>query len=54
MGSVSGYIYQRSLGHKVEVHNIIPRRCGALDLPKLSTYQVSVVKRVFQKPLSLI
>jgi len=55
--SVSGYIYHRLLGHEVEVQtvrNTLPRRCGAPGLPELNISQVSAVKSVLQKPVSLI
>ncbi|GLJ46454.1 hypothetical protein SUGI_0979100 [Cryptomeria japonica] len=55
--SVSGYIYHRLLGHEVEdpmVRNTLPRRFGAPGLPELNASQVSAVKSVLQKPVSLI
>ncbi|CAM8880901.1 unnamed protein product [Rhodiola kirilowii] len=55
--SVSGYIYHHLLGHEVEVQmvrNTLPRRFGAPGLPELNASQVSAVKSVLQKPISLI
>ncbi|EPS70804.1 hypothetical protein M569_03951, partial [Genlisea aurea] len=55
--SVSGYIYHHLLGHEVEMHlvrNAVPRRCGAPGLPELNASQVSAVKSVLQRPISLI
>ena len=55
--SVSGYIYHRLLGHEVEPQAIraaLPRRFSAPGLPELNHSQVSAVKAVLQKPLSLI
>ncbi|CAI5994052.1 unnamed protein product [Closterium sp. NIES-64] len=55
--SVSGFIYHRLLGHDVEPHtvrNVMPKRFGAPGLPELNHSQISAVKSVLQKPLSLI
>ncbi|KAJ3192643.1 hypothetical protein HK101_006195 [Irineochytrium annulatum] len=55
--SVSGYIYHRLLGHDVEPQTLqvkMPKRFTAPDLPDLNHYQVSAVKGVLMKPLSLI
>lgn len=55
--SVSGYIYHRLLGHEVEpqvIRSNLPKRFGAPGLPELNPSQVSAVKSVLQKPVSLI
>lgn len=55
--SVSGYIYHKLLGHDVEAQTLkvtLPRRFSAPGLPELNHSQVSAVKSVLQKPLSLI
>ncbi len=55
--SVSGYIYHKLLGHDVEAQTLkvtLPRRYSAPGLPELNHSQVSAVKSVLQKPLSLI
>ncbi|XP_063933195.1 regulator of nonsense transcripts 1-like [Zophobas morio] len=54
---VSGYIYHRLLGHDLEPQVIkctLPKRFSAPGLPELNHSQVSAVKTVLQKPLSLI
>jgi len=55
--SISGYIYHRLLGHDVEPQILktqIPKRFSAENLPELNHSQVSAVKSVLQRPLSLI
>eukprot|EP01061_Rhynchopus_euleeides_P013959 TRINITY_DN24228_c0_g1_i1.p1 TRINITY_DN24228_c0_g1~~TRINITY_DN24228_c0_g1_i1.p1 ORF type:complete len:586 (+),score=225.93 TRINITY_DN24228_c0_g1_i1:3-1760(+) len=55
--SVSAFLYHRLLGHAVEVQNFknsLPKRFSAVGLPELNHSQVSAVKNVLQKPLSLI
>jgi regulator of nonsense transcripts 1 len=55
--SVSGYIYHKLLGHDVEAQTlkvVLPRRFSAPGLPELNHSQVSAVKAVLQKPISLI
>eukprot|EP01114_Cavostelium_apophysatum_P010426 TRINITY_DN2410_c0_g1_i4.p1 TRINITY_DN2410_c0_g1~~TRINITY_DN2410_c0_g1_i4.p1 ORF type:complete len:829 (-),score=214.57 TRINITY_DN2410_c0_g1_i4:196-2682(-) len=55
--SVSGYIYHRLLGHDVEPQAIratLPKRFSAPGLPELNHSQVSAVKSVLQKSLTLI
>src|SRR6478736_466864 len=55
--SVSSYIYHRLLGHDVEPQVLkadIPKRITAPNLPELNHSQVSAIKSVLQKPLSLI
>jgi hypothetical protein len=51
------YLYHRLLGHEVEEQNMRVkevRRFSAPGLPELNHSQVSAVKTVLQKPLSLI
>eukprot|EP00659_Diplonema_papillatum_P018766 gene18766-28974_t len=55
--SVSAFLYHRLLGHAVEAQNvkgILPKRFSVQGLPELNHSQVSAVKNVLQKPLSLI
>ncbi|OXG12313.1 ATP-dependent helicase [Cryptococcus neoformans Tu401-1] len=55
--SVSGYIYHKLLGHEVEpqvLRTQMPKRFAAPNLPELNHSQMSAVKAVLQKPLSLI
>eukprot|EP01062_Namystynia_karyoxenos_P080091 TRINITY_DN856_c0_g2_i1.p1 TRINITY_DN856_c0_g2~~TRINITY_DN856_c0_g2_i1.p1 ORF type:complete len:1073 (+),score=422.91 TRINITY_DN856_c0_g2_i1:125-3343(+) len=55
--SVSAFLYHRLLGHAVEAQNVkgvLPKRFSAPGLPELNHSQVSAVKNVLQKPLSLI
>ncbi|KAI9355317.1 P-loop containing nucleoside triphosphate hydrolase protein [Zopfochytrium polystomum] len=55
--SVSGYLYHKLLGHEVEQITLpikMPKRFSAPNLPDLNHSQVSAVKAVLQKPLSLI
>ncbi len=54
---VSSYLYHKLLGHNVEEQTfrvILPKRFSAPELPELNHSQVSAVKSVLQKPLSLI
>lgn len=55
--SVSSYIYHKLLGHEVDdiqLKTALPKRFSAPGLPDLNHSQVSAVKTVLQKPLSLI
>eukprot|EP01060_Flectonema_neradi_P034843 TRINITY_DN6245_c0_g3_i1.p1 TRINITY_DN6245_c0_g3~~TRINITY_DN6245_c0_g3_i1.p1 ORF type:complete len:1030 (+),score=189.36 TRINITY_DN6245_c0_g3_i1:47-3136(+) len=55
--SVSAFLYHRLLGHAVEPLNIrgaLPKRFSVQGLPELNHSQVSAVRNVLQKPLSLI
>ncbi|WVQ70770.1 hypothetical protein IAR50_000292 [Cryptococcus sp. DSM 104548] len=55
--SVSGYIYHKLLGHEVEpqvLRTQMPKRFTAPNLPDLNSSQMTAVKSVLQKPLSLI
>ena len=55
--SVSGYIYHRLLGHEVEMQSIraiAPKKFSAPGLPELNPSQISAVKNVLQKSLTLI
>lgn len=56
--SVSGYIYRKLLGHEAPVPQVLrtqmPKRVSAPNLPELNHSQVSAVKSVLQKPLSLV
>eukprot|EP00756_Hemistasia_phaeocysticola_P044862 Hpha_TRINITY_DN18646_c0_g1::TRINITY_DN18646_c0_g1_i1::g.115790::m.115790/K14326/UPF1, RENT1; regulator of nonsense transcripts 1 len=55
--SVSAFLFHRLLGHAVEAQNVkgtLPKRYSAPGLPDLNHSQVSAVKNVLQKPLSLI
>src|SRR5690606_24774938 len=54
---LSSYLYHKLLGHPVEEQTIrvtLPKRFSAPGLPELNHSQVSAVKSVLQKPLSLI
>ena len=54
---VSAFLYHKLLGHEVEQQTIkanLPRRFSAPGLPELNHSQVSAVKSVLQRPLSLI
>lgn len=55
--SVSGYIYHRLLGHDIEPQMIRPhsiKRFSAPGLPELNPSQISAVKNVLQRSLTLI
>lgn len=55
--SVSGYIFHRLLGHEVAagpMKTAMPKKFSVPGLPELNGSQVSAVKSVLQKPLSLI
>lgn len=55
--SVSGYIFHRLLGHEVAAAPLktqMPRKFSVPGLPELNGSQISAVKSVLQKPLSLI
>jgi regulator of nonsense transcripts 1 len=55
--SVSGYLYHKLLGHEVEsqtLKTVIPPRLSVPGLPELNYSQLSAVKAVLQRPLSLI
>ncbi|MBW0482268.1 hypothetical protein O181_021983 [Austropuccinia psidii MF-1] len=56
--SVSGYIYHKLMGHDAQVPQVLrtqmPKRVSAPNLPELNHSQVSAVKSVLQKPLSLV
>jgi regulator of nonsense transcripts 1 len=55
--SVSGYLYHRILGHDIEQQALrvtIPSRLSVPGLPELNHSQLSAVRAVVQKPLSLI
>lgn len=55
--SVSGYLYHKLLGHEVESQPMkitLPKRFSAPGLPELNHSQVSAVKNVLQRALSLI
>lgn len=55
--SVSGYIYHKLLGHEVAplvLKASLPKKFSVPHLPELNQSQVSAVKSVLQKPLSLI
>ncbi|KAH9446545.1 hypothetical protein MJO29_016203 [Puccinia striiformis f. sp. tritici] len=56
--SVSGYIYRKLLGAEATVPQVLrtqmPKRVSAPNLPELNHSQVSAVKSVLQKPLSLV
>ncbi|RKF73804.1 Regulator of nonsense transcripts 1-like protein [Golovinomyces cichoracearum] len=55
--SVSGYIFHKLLGHEVAAAPMkiqMPKKFSAPGLPELNGSQISAVKSVLQKPLSLI
>jgi regulator of nonsense transcripts 1 len=55
--SVSGYLYHRLLGHEVETQTlktVIPSSLAIPGFPDLNHSQVSAVRAVLQRPLSLI
>lgn len=55
--SVSGYLYHRLLGHDVEqqlLKTTLPTRLSVPGLPELNHSQLTAVKSVLQRPLSLI
>ena len=55
--SVSGYIFHRLLGHEVAaapMKSQLPRKFSVPGLPELNGSQITAVKSVLQKPLSLI
>mmetsp|Transcript_29618 Transcript_29618/g.54803 ORF Transcript_29618/g.54803 Transcript_29618/m.54803 type:complete len:499 (+) Transcript_29618:57-1553(+) len=55
--SVSGYLYHRILGHDVEpqtLRTVMPAHLSVPGLPDLNHSQLSAVRSVLQKPLSII
>ncbi|KAI1000706.1 Regulator of nonsense transcripts 1 [Podosphaera aphanis] len=55
--SVSGYIFHKLLGHEVAAAPMkiqMPKKFSVAGLPELNGSQISAVKSVLQKPLSLI
>ena len=55
--SLTAFLYHRLLGHAVEaqsIRGVLPKRFSVQGLPELNHSQVSAVKNVLQKPLSLI
>lgn len=55
--SVSGYLYHQILGHDIEPQSLrtaMPARLSVPGLPELNHSQLSAVRSVLQKPLSLI
>lgn len=55
--SVSGYIFHKLLGHEVAAAPMkiqMPKKFSVPGLPELNGSQISAVKSVLQKPLSLI
>nr|POF11623.1 regulator of nonsense transcripts 1 like [Quercus suber] len=55
--SVSGYIFHRLLGHEVAAAPMkvnMPRKFSVPNLPDLNASQISAVRSVLQRPLSLI
>ena len=55
--SVSGFLYHKLLGHTVDEQTLrtnIPQRLSVPGLPELNTYQLTAIKSVLQRPLSLI
>ena len=55
--SLTGYLFHLLVGHEVEPQTIRaspPREFSAPNLPDLNPSQMSAVKAVLQKPLSLI
>ncbi|TAQ90062.1 hypothetical protein B7494_g1619 [Chlorociboria aeruginascens] len=55
--SVSGYIFHKLLGHEVAAAPMklqMPKKFSVPGLPELNSSQISAVKSVLQKPLSLI
>lgn len=55
--SVSGYLYHRLLGHEVEPQLLktrIPATLSVVGLPELNYSQLSAVRAVLQRPLSLV
>ncbi len=55
--SVSGYIYHRLLGHDVEPQYLrieLPKKSSVPGLPELNHSQITAVKTVLQRPISLI
>jgi regulator of nonsense transcripts 1 len=55
--AVDKYIFERLMGHHadpVPLKTVIPKRVTAPNLPELNHSQVTAIKSVLQKPLSLI
>eukprot|EP00002_Diphylleia_rotans_P028706 TRINITY_DN5798_c0_g1_i1.p1 TRINITY_DN5798_c0_g1~~TRINITY_DN5798_c0_g1_i1.p1 ORF type:complete len:1045 (-),score=214.30 TRINITY_DN5798_c0_g1_i1:796-3930(-) len=55
--SVSGYIYHYLLGHEVEPQTLrieLPKKSSAPGLPELNHSQITAVRTVLQRPISLI
>ncbi|XP_022108204.1 regulator of nonsense transcripts 1-like [Acanthaster planci] len=55
--AVSSYLYHKLLGHEVEnmvIKSSLPKRFSAPNLPELNHSQVSAVRTVLTRPLSLI
>eukprot|EP01041_Mallomonas_annulata_P006922 gene6922-14061_t len=55
--SVSGYLYHKLLGHEVEaqtLRTIVPARLSVPGLPELNHSQLTAVRQVLQRPISLI
>ena len=55
--AVSSYLYHKLLGHEVEnmvIKSSLPKRFSAPALPELNHSQVSAVRTVLTRPLSLI
>ncbi|RAL64048.1 hypothetical protein DID88_003236 [Monilinia fructigena] len=55
--SVSGYVFHKLLGHEVAAAPMkiqMPKKFSVPGLPELNSSQISAVKSVLQKPLSLI
>ncbi|KAM0792340.1 ATP-dependent helicase NAM7 [Microbotryomycetes sp. NB124-2] len=56
--SVSGYIYHKLMGHEAAppqvLRTALPKRMSAPNMPDLNNSQITAVKSVLQKPLSLI
>lgn len=54
---VSQYIYHKLMGHTIDeilFKIVLPRKFSAPGLPELNHSQISAVKSVLQRPLSLI
>lgn len=55
--SCSGYIYHKLLGHQVDDHTLsveLPTKLNAPGLPTLNESQQDAVRKVLQRPLSLV
>ena len=55
--AVSSFLYHKLLGHEVEnmvIKSNLPKRFSAPNLPELNHSQVSAVRMVLTRPLSLI